>query len=480
MKNSLVLIILLIAGMCALQNCNNHDIAPSEALNGVVFMFRLPNDSTGNSLKDSVKNISNLNAFVSLNTSTGEEVFSRKKVSLEITDDGLVSVKIALPFKRYVITDLFLTQDSSTVLFATPHRGSLLSKTVKYPLDYSFSVVNYKYTYLPMEVVQVGTHSPEDFGYRSFSLEALKFFSMGVHTIVNGKSSYASSQACVLRGTDTLASYSFGPSVNVLKFNCENTDELTLVVIKDGFARYTKSFTFPDLLIELNKKPLTVNLTAALTLRLQSQDANADESNVQFDLDIDGAISLMVDWGDGVQQEITAAPYQDGTTLANAYFDHTYPKGSVNYFISITGSLDKILGYAGDHNEFLLDPVTVSALTSLKNVDLSVSGTPELIDLRQNIKLEKISLGADSVLLPKKNALSNVRLFSEMASSLDYVISNVYSNATASNTNNGKFNFSAGVADNDSNEMIAMPSESSLSKLIKLRDVYHWTIYPNP
>jgi hypothetical protein len=331
-----------------------------------------------------------------------------------------------------------------------------------------------------MEVIQVGDHSPEDFGYRSFSLEALKFFAMGVHTIVNGKSSYASSQACILRGADTLAAYSFGPNVNVLKFNCEDTDQLTLVIIKDGFARFTKSFTFPDLLIELNKKPLTVNLTSALTLRLQNQNANSDESNVQFDLDTDGAVSLMVDWGDGVQQEITSAPYQDGTSTANAYFDHTYANGSVNYFISITGSLDKILAYYGDHNEFLLDPVTVSALPSLKTVDLSVSGTPELIDLRQNIKLEKISLGADSVLLPKKNALSSVRLFSEMASSLDYVIGNVYSNATASNINNGKFNFSAGSTDDDSNEMIATPTESSLIKLQKLRDVYHWTVYPNP
>ena len=456
-----------------LQSCMQEDEQVAESKPAKVTFTFGTSDAHGRTSSDKIENVTGV--LLSLTTPSGQEIVSRKKLTVNNFSGNLITEYIELPAGRYVITDFLLIDDLSNVLYATPQKGSFLAPLLKQPLGQQFSVNWGKENTLSMEVIATEGLSPEDFGYKSFSEKALSYFSLSVHNMKSGKSVFTNAKAFLLDGTDTVGAYTIEPKINLIKFSGELDGVYSLVIIKDGYARYTKVFKFSDLKTELNNKPLRVNLVPALTLRLlyQYNDSEYAEHRITFDLETNGHATFLVNWGDGEENEVTMNDF--------GYFNHAFPSDSTSYFVSITGDLDKIIGYTGDYNEFALSPINVDVLHELKYVNMYLSGTPALLDLRQNEKLEGLILGADTVLLPKKNHLHDIRLFDELSNSVDYFIDNIYKNAVANNIYNGRFDINDSAYDyseDDPTIAIDTPNQASRKKLKILRDTYHWKIYP--
>ena len=333
---------------------------------------------------------------------------------------------------------------------------------------------------MALEVVEVEGYKPEDFGYKSFSVEALKFFAVSVKIEKQGKSVFTTADGVLLQGADTVGIYKLGTAPKLIKFVGDVNVDYEFVVIKDGFARYNKHFNFKDLLTELNHKPLVVTLVPALTLRLKYQYSDFAEHHITFDLESQQPTNYIVNWGDGTVESLSTTIVD---SLGYTSFDHFYPKDSDGYFISITGDLDKITSYNGAYNEYLLTQFNIDALSDLRVVDFSISGIPGDLDARQNSELEGLWLNCNGVLLPKQNKLNDIRIYSNAKKSLDYIIENVYRNAVVNGIYNGRIDFNNGPYEYDVDNPygpIAIPSPINKIKLKALRDVYHWRVYPLP
>jgi len=477
MKNPLILIVIAFTALM-LQNCSNEE-TPSQAKTKMTFTLSSADLANGRKQSSAIKNVTRIS--ISITTATGEEVMTHQNINISAFGDGFVTEPIELEAGHYILTDFFLLGDSSTVLYATPHKGSFLGSLSKQPLDRNFSVAWNKTNTMAMEVVEVDGYTPEDFGYKSFSVEALKFFPLSVKINKQGKSVFTSAEAFLLQGTDTIGSYNIGTSPKLIKFSGDPNAEYDLVVIKDAFGRYTKHFKFNDLLVELNHKPLVANLVPAFTMRTFYKSHTPGfpvEYTFSFDIVTKVPSTFTINWGDGTEENVSSKAYSENV---GADFNHVYDSdvsGRFNYFISMTGSVDNIIEYFNDGNEFNIT-MDVSSLTELQVLNTYVKG-PSILDLRRNEKLEKVLLTTDSVYLPKKSQLREVALFPEMLNSIDYVVNNVYANAVSKGIQNGRFEI-ANTAEGYWSDypILATPSASAKVKLIVLRDIYHWSIIPS-
>lgn len=479
MKNPRILILIAFAALM-LQNCSNeNEETLSQAKTKMTFTLYNADLANGRKQSSDIKNVTSVS--ISITTATGEEVMTHQNINVSAFGDGFVTEPIELETGHYILTDFFLLGDSSTVLYATPHKGSFLGSLPKQPLDRNFSIAWNKTNTMAMEVVEVDGYTPEDFGYKSFSVEALKFFPLSVKINKQGKSVFTSAEAFLLQGIDTIGSYNIGTSPKLIKFNGDPNAEYDLVVIKDAFGRYTKHFKFNDLLVELNHRPLVVNLVPAFTMRTfyRRHRPGPVEYAFNFDLNTKVPSTFTINWGDGTEENGSSVAYFPD--YISVTFNHIYDSdvsGHFDYFISITGPVDSIIEYYNGGNEFNLT-MDVSALTELQIFNAYIGG-PAFMDFRRNEKLEKILLTSDSVYLPKKNQIKEVILFPEMGNSIDYVVNNVYVNAVSKGIQNGRFEI-ANTAEGymSDHPILATPNASSKIKLTALRDIYHWSIIPS-
>ena len=240
------------------QQCSQ-DEAPATEKTKVTFSLSSSDLTSGRSKSYSLDDVTTVVA----NLQSGGTVISQR-INLTKFGDTYATDPVELAPGTYTLTDFFLENDSSSVLFATPHSGSPLAPIVKHPLSLNFNVVSGKNTTVAMEVVPVESHSPEDFGYVTFSVQVARPLSVAVFT-TEGTSKLASAKAYMLHGADTVAKYSLGAKVNLISFKLDPEETYQLVIIKDGFTRYLKTFIYNNLIDELNGLALKAYLAPALS-----------------------------------------------------------------------------------------------------------------------------------------------------------------------------------------------------------------------
>jgi hypothetical protein len=462
-KKTLIFFVLIL--IMFLPGCNREE---DPALEKVQFAFNaISSGVSGGKIASGFPEGTTL--LLSLEKSTGESVYTKHPINLVQFGESSISEPLELPTGTYRITDFMLADKNGAIQYAAPKRGSPLANVVVHSLPYSFTVSKNKVTTIDMEVVGADQHTPEDFGYVSFSIHTVNTFSLSVFAYDNGKASLTGADVYIIQGPDTISRHQLDAKVNRLPFAGDPAKTYELVIMKSGYGLFTKSFVYTALQAELAGKPLTVNLTPAFTLtKYMSSD-----TDFYFEFAAHG--KLIIDWGDRSVETFTL----DGELV----IEHRHGPG--NHFITVTGDIDKITLFHMFYDEGLTREINFTHLVNLQRIEMGETVVPETMDLSQNKNLFHVSLismgNLKHILLPDVHRIRSINISSVYLApaDIDAVIGNIYRNAVQFNLTGGSFDLKE-VYYEDESEMLGPPSAEGLDKLRQLRDLYQWQIEPNP
>jgi hypothetical protein len=186
---------------------------------------------------------------------------------------------------------------------------------------------------------------------------------------------------------------------------------------------------------------------------------------------------VSINWGDGTIEKVTLGE-------SRTYFSHQYNRIK-NYNIQITGEISKITTFGMYYQHLIIRNVYLAGLVNLEEIRIGLNYKgPSVINLSHNKNISLIDLGYDQItdiIVPSTNKLTTVLISGQnqlSTSVVDRIVSRVYTSVQAS-PRPGYFALNK-YWDEQETEMVGPPSSYSLTKLRKLRDVYGWTVVPEP
>ena len=120
-------------------------------------------------------------ALITIMREDGSLVYDKEPLELIRFGDALLTRALKVPVGSFMLTEFMLTDSSGVVLWATPREGSPLAGLVNHPLPLHFRIVSDESTRVNIQVVRVGDHPPEDFGYARFNIDFVERFCLKVH-----------------------------------------------------------------------------------------------------------------------------------------------------------------------------------------------------------------------------------------------------------------------------------------------------------
>jgi hypothetical protein len=373
MKTSLRLL-LLATIVVVLQNCaEEQELSPEK----VSIYFQL---ASGSSNPSGAELPETGTLLINIENGSGESALESASISFSKEGDRYATEPLALPPGNYVITDFMVLGKDAEVRFAAPKSNAPLARKVAHALSYNFTVSPDAVSDIRIEVLDIARHTSREFGYESFLNSLRKGFSVIVFTKDSALAKLATADAYILKENDTLRHYDLRKGVNLIFFNGTAGETYTLVVIKDGYSRYTKTFTPESLWTEQHGRPIKAVLVPALTL------VAVTDANGYFGFELDGFLgSITIDWGDGTSEPI---PMGDPGEL-DVVRDHTYAEPG-KYFVSVTGELGKIhlLIFGGGGGPSFTDRINTSKLSGLTDLRFMYTHVPRHVDASKNHKLD--------------------------------------------------------------------------------------------
>ena len=406
---------------------------------------------------------------ITVTRDNGDNVLAAKKIELVKVGDGFVTTPITLPKGHYNIDDFMIVSATDSLLFAVPKRKSPLAQWVKNPLAISFNIGGDAVSNIEGEVISAERKTAKDFGYASFGVKVATASSLSIAAFTNdpGNVKLATANAFVLHGKDTVIRSSIAASVNNMTFTGAPKTTYTLVITKDGYAKYQRAF-----LLDTLTKPLTAVLEPALTVSWTLTSST-------IYLDGNAGAKLQIDWGDNTVEK---------ADLQTAEFSHTY-SAAKKYFVSITGDLDAIKFFEIEYQDGI-NHVSPVHLTALEDFRLPLCEyRSQAIDFSGNAKLQNLDLSGlrahlAGIDISHNTALLNLDLQGDNFSStvMDKLIDDLYASCTGGNKRNGYLNVHTILFDNPyhptNQDLIGPPSSVQVDKLHKLVDNFGWFVFP--
>ena len=112
--------------------------------------------------------------MVSIEDMEGNPVVTDSLLPLYVFGTGFMSENIKLLAGQYKLTKFLVINPAGEVVFAAPVEGSPLAYLVRDPLPILFNIYPEQVTKVLPEVLFVGTHTPDEFGYVSFGMQVIK------------------------------------------------------------------------------------------------------------------------------------------------------------------------------------------------------------------------------------------------------------------------------------------------------------------
>jgi hypothetical protein len=404
---------------------------------------------------------------ISITDPAGHAVVTNQTVNILRMGEAYITEPLELKPSNYIISDFLIVKDSE-VLFATPKRGSPLATTVEHALPFTFKVSKNEIANIEMQVVDVKTKQPEDFGYVSFDIDVVSQFEVSVFIYQNGKVLLTEATAYILDDTTLVKTYSLQAKTNIISFTGDPEKLYTLEIQKSGYGNFIKEFTYTGIKDELADKPLKVILEPALELKMVYHFLNGDNDQVRLNIEGEGEITIS---GPGDNTGTFTLPVH-----IEDLFDGFYKGGPtlVNTTMTIEGDLDKITSFESfGYNGGIVKFSGLNYLTALQDFSPGIKYNDKA-DFSSNIKLQSLDLFwaglPEWIVLPKEHYIKSLviapgtTITREQA---DGVIDNVYNNTTKRLIRNG-YLFLQYSED---------PSEDSKDKLRILQNDYAWEVH---
>ena len=190
--------------------------------------------------------------------------------------------------------------------------------------------------------------------------------------------------------------------------------------------------------------------------------------------------TLTINWGDGTTETYTFGEGYNGRS--QVWMEHYYASMET-FTISVTGDLSNIVSIISPLTSIETLTMNFDKLTRIEEVDMPYNSIHTL-DLSKNRKLKRLSGPSSTlvrnVILPNTHELEYVSSGSPNLSTdvVSKMIASVYKNAVTKKIYNGFFGLDTEMSPEPA--FPGPPTADDMAKLIELRDVYGWTIFPNP
>jgi uncharacterized protein (TIGR02145 family) len=210
---------------------------------------------------------------ITIADSKGKVAIESKKIALFNMNGSYISESLSLVIGNYNITKFMVLNDSDSVIYATPLKGSNLAYLVTTPLPIAFNISKNNVTKVVPEVLSVGSFKPEDFGYYSFSFDVVKTFDFLVTVMVYNfsiKNWELTAANIIIKTSDSTIAYNdtLEAITNQITLR-DNSINYTLQVSKVGYQTYTAIFTSNELKLYFkseDKGPLLIRLNESGTV----------------------------------------------------------------------------------------------------------------------------------------------------------------------------------------------------------------------
>ena len=413
-------------------------------------------------------------ALISVETDGGDLVVDEEEVAIIQNSDGYITAPLRLPKGNYRLVDLMIIDKSGEVAFAAPREGSELSKKVARSLPYEIN--DDVRTDARLSLINTHKKGPKHFGYDCFrgKQQTIKV-QVFIAEEYSDKLERASAEALIMKGLDTIRTYTLNHAMNFLSFKGNPAETYTLVVVKDSYARFAKDFKIN----QIPAKPLKVVLQPALSV----VGITAGENNL-FGIEFDAVWDIFdfhVDWGDG-----TTEIWTSGITTA---LEHSYSEPG-HYFVSITGNgLDSAVSVGDLGRGGRIQRLGMKHLINLRDFRIEYSPGPELVDLRHNKLLDVVAYYPNpldqnptlrKIIIPNDANIHQLELVGSTnlePESLNGVIDSIHHQIVTKGRRGGDFLYHRWV---DVNQPVATPSEEALEKLREMKHSYNWLVVPDP
>jgi hypothetical protein len=410
--------------------------------------------------------------YVTIADAGGDDVYTLKQIVLLTLGSEYVSEPLLLPPGEYTLKDFLIADAAGNTLYATPKEGSPLAPWIADPLPISFSVTGNAVTGLDVQVLAVGEHSAEEFGYVTFRVDVAPFpyfrLSVFVYDSANALM-FSPVRACILEGADTVYKQTLPAGVQNIAFVGDPSRTYTLSLTQPSYRRYTQTFVLGELLAALDGAPLSVTLTPALTF---TSVYNYGDYAYEFRLN-DGVKDLFIDWGDGVVEPITLSIFGS--------LEHFYDDGHLLHFVSVYGDLNSITSVESYYGYGATTEISLVNLPNLQVFAAAETQSPVYVDFRHNPLIEVISLPYSDVRsfdLPDGARLRIVDVVANTgtsAASLNAAIRAAYLGQLERGYTGSLY---LSVIPGGGGGFVTPVTEESLAMVRELRDWYGWTVWP--
>lgn len=474
MKNSTRHLLLIVLTCAAFQMCTREEQDPAPGK--VKFTFSTTSSHTNGRNASDLPPGSYL--LVTITDQQDHAVMERERINLLTVGEHLISDPVELGAGNYLLTEFLVVSPESEILYATPKAGSPLANLIQHPLPLTFTVGGDQTTNLEIEVVNVVTSTPEDFGYLSFQLKFVNALDLRIAVAVPSDAGpvLTSCDLFILKDTDTVNTYAFQPEVNTIYLPDQPDETFTLIAAKDAYARYKMDFTYNEILGSLEDGVLNVELVPALTMVTFAEE----QIEHRFSFEATWGKQLTIDWGDGTVETFTVPSVQSYFEVAHSY------SAISEYHITITGDLDHISSFYAYYGMAPFQQINFTHLTGMTDLRMGLTRSPKVIDLTHNTNLTYVDLSNCSDLemlhLPPHHQIANLSIDGPNninSETIDAIIEALLSSVEENGTQDGYLGLRL-LWHQFNHDMVGPPSANGMDKLLKLKNDYNWSVYPDP
>ncbi|MBT1686985.1 hypothetical protein [Dawidia soli] len=407
--------------------------------------------------------------YVSIRREGGDDVYTLEPVRLLKLGEEYISEPLALPGGNYELTDFLVADAAGDAVYAAPKEASELAPWVDDPLPLAFTVSNNGIAQVDVEVLPTDVYQPAQFGYVTFTVEVMLVprFRLAVFRAGDSSAEFARVYAYLLSEGDTLLQDYLPAAINDIEFSGSLAATYTLVLMKESYKTYMRTFVLADLLAELNGTPLQVTLEDALTFTASSRSPYFG-----FTMQTGRETTpFVIHWGDGTEEVLPPTTSGGETYLPQ----HTYAQPG-QYHVSVAGDLAAVeyLSFTDTQS----DRYSLRALPGLRSFSMANTTGADSVDLSHNPVLESLDVAYSDIRYFDIRNNPLIRWMSLEGNAdfpvpvLDQIILDIHDHAFEQQIFNGEINLSAGPGQG----IIGPPSPYPMDRLGHMGEL-SWTIY---
>ncbi|GEM_PF-5004462 len=197
---------------------------------------------------------------ITIENSLGEEVLSEAEIDIIVSGEQFILDPIILPVGDYKITEFFVLNGSSEMIYAVPTGPSILSDLVSFSLPIDFSIGANEVSNFEVEVIDTSDVSIEELGYSSVSFTIVPTIDVlvSLFRITSENTGFELIEGSVEYYGDgeLITTYDLKDEITQIRVRVDY-DEIELRFNADGFDEVIKTFSSNEL-DEFKTQPLEI------------------------------------------------------------------------------------------------------------------------------------------------------------------------------------------------------------------------------